>query len=185
MASLAKAADAVTRRLHPEPFRTYNIDRNINYTNICLSGCRFCAFYRRPGDSEGYVIEREELHRKIQETIDLGGDQILLQGGMNPDLKIEWYEDLLRDIKQKFSADQRSRFQSAGDRPHRQGFGLEHRRGFTAVERGGLGQSARRRGGNPGRSRSPRSQPVQMLRRPLAGSLPHLAQAWADAARPR
>lgn len=102
LASLAKAADAVARRLHPEPFRTYNIDRNINYTNICLSGCRFCAFYRKPGDSEGYVIEREELHRKIQETIRLGGSQILLQGGMNPDLKIEWYEDLLRDIKQHF-----------------------------------------------------------------------------------
>jgi cyclic dehypoxanthinyl futalosine synthase len=102
LASLAKAADAVTRRLHPEPFRTYNIDRNINYTNICLSGCRFCAFYRRMGDSEAYVIESEELHRKIQETIELGGNQILLQGGMNPDLKIEWYEDLLRDTKQHF-----------------------------------------------------------------------------------
>jgi len=102
LASLAKAADAVTRRLHPEPFRTYNIDRNINYTNICVSGCRFCAFYRRPGDSEGYVIESEELHRKIQETVELGGNQILLQGGMNPDLKIEWYEDLLRGIKKRF-----------------------------------------------------------------------------------
>jgi cyclic dehypoxanthinyl futalosine synthase len=102
LASLAKAADAVTRRFHLQPFRTYNIDRNINYTNICLSGCRFCAFYRRMGDGQGYVIEREELHHKIQETIRLGGNQILLQGGMNPDLKIEWYEDLLRDIKQHF-----------------------------------------------------------------------------------
>ena len=102
MASLAKAADAVTRRLHPQTYRTYNIDRNINYTNICVSGCRFCAFYRKPGDREGYVIESGQLHRKIQETIDLGGNQILLQGGMNPDLKIEWYEDLLRDIKRHF-----------------------------------------------------------------------------------
>jgi cyclic dehypoxanthinyl futalosine synthase len=102
LASLAKAADAVTGRLHPEPYRTYNIDRNINYTNICISGCRFCAFYRKPGDSEGYVIEREALHRKIQETIVLGGSQILLQGGLNPDLKIQWYEDLLHDIKQTF-----------------------------------------------------------------------------------
>ncbi|MGA2797423.1 MAG: cyclic dehypoxanthinyl futalosine synthase [Thermoguttaceae bacterium] len=102
LASLAKAADVVARRLHPQPFRTYNIDRNINYTNICLSGCKFCAFYRRPGDREGYVIESEEFNRKIQETIDLGGNQILLQGGMNPDLKIGWYEDLLRGVKKRF-----------------------------------------------------------------------------------
>ena len=102
LASLAEAADAVTRRLHGEPFRTYNIDRNINYTNICTSGCKFCAFYRRPGDSEGYVIESQELHRKIQETIDLGGSQILLQGGMHPDLTIEWYEELLRGVKSRF-----------------------------------------------------------------------------------
>jgi cyclic dehypoxanthinyl futalosine synthase len=104
LASLAKAADAVTRRLHPEPYRTYNIDRNINYTNICISGCRFCAFYRKPGDRAGYIISREELHRKIEETIELGGNQILLQGGMHPDLKIDWYEELLRDIKQHFPA---------------------------------------------------------------------------------
>ncbi|MGD0519010.1 MAG: cyclic dehypoxanthinyl futalosine synthase [Thermoguttaceae bacterium] len=102
LASLAKAADAVVRRLHPESFRTYNIDRNINYTNICVSGCHFCAFYRRPGDKEGYIIESEELHRKIQETIELGGNQILLQGGLNPDLKIDWYEDLLRGVKKRF-----------------------------------------------------------------------------------
>ncbi len=102
LAALAQAADAVTRRLHGEDYRTYNIDRNINYTNICLSGCRFCAFYRQPGDSEGYVIEKEELQRKIQETIELGGNQILLQGGMNPDLKIEWHEAMLRDIKEHF-----------------------------------------------------------------------------------
>ena len=99
---LAKTADGVTRQLHPEPYRTYNVDRNINYTNICLSGCRFCAFYRQPGDPDGYVIEREELHRKIQETLELGGNQILLQGGLNPALKIQWYEDLLRYIKDHF-----------------------------------------------------------------------------------
>ena len=72
---------------------------------------------------------------KIQETIELGGNQILLQGGMNPDLKIEWYEDLLRDIKQHFPTDKRARFQSAGDRAHRQNFDLEHRRRFAAIER--------------------------------------------------
>ncbi len=102
LTALGRAADAVARRLHPEPYRTYNIDRNINYTNVCSAVCDFCAFYRKPKSPEGYVLEREDLLNKIQETIDLGGDQILLQGGMNPDLKIEWYEDLLRAIKQRF-----------------------------------------------------------------------------------
>jgi cyclic dehypoxanthinyl futalosine synthase len=100
--ALGRAADAVTRRLHPETYRTYNIDRNINYTNVCTSGCRFCAFSCQPGDSEGYVISREELFRKIRETVALGGDQILLQGGLHPALKLDWYESLLRDIKAEF-----------------------------------------------------------------------------------
>jgi cyclic dehypoxanthinyl futalosine synthase len=102
LAALGRAADAVTRRLHPEPYRTYNVDRNINYTNVCTSGCSFCAFSRKTGDPDAYVILPEELHRKIEETIALGGDQILLQGGMHPDLRIEWYEQLLREIKQRF-----------------------------------------------------------------------------------
>jgi cyclic dehypoxanthinyl futalosine synthase len=92
----------VTRRLHPEPSRTYNIDRNINYTNVCTGGCRFCAFSRKAGDADAYVISREDLHRKIEETIALGGNQVLLQGGMHPDLKIEWYEEMLRDVKRHF-----------------------------------------------------------------------------------
>jgi cyclic dehypoxanthinyl futalosine synthase len=102
LASLGLAADAATRRLHPEGFRTYNIDRNVNYTNVCTSGCRFCAFSRQPGEADGYVISREELHRKIAETVALGGNQILLQGGMHPKLRIEWYEELLRDVKRSF-----------------------------------------------------------------------------------
>ncbi|HUY35992.1 MAG TPA: cyclic dehypoxanthinyl futalosine synthase [Pirellulales bacterium] len=102
MVALGRAADAVTRRLHPGRFRTYNIDRNINYTNICSAVCDFCAFFRRPKDAEGYVLDREVLLRKIQETVDLGGDQILMQGGMHPELKLEWYEELLSDIKGRF-----------------------------------------------------------------------------------
>jgi cyclic dehypoxanthinyl futalosine synthase len=102
LAALGHAADAVTRRLHPESFRTYNIDRNINYTNICVSGCRFCAFARVMGEPDSYVIQPDDLRRKIEETIALGGNQILLQGGMHPELTIEWYEQLLRDIKQRF-----------------------------------------------------------------------------------
>ena len=99
---LGRAADAVCRRLHPEPYRTYNIDRNINYTNVCAAVCDFCAFYRRVGDSDAYVLDREVLLEKIRETVVLGGDQILMQGGLHPHLKLEWYEELLRDIKEHF-----------------------------------------------------------------------------------
>ncbi len=99
---LGKAAHAVTMRLHPEPYRTYNIDRNINYTNVCAAVCDFCAFYRKSGDTDAYVMPREELYAKIEETIALGGDQILLQGGMHPSLKLDWYESMLSDLKAKF-----------------------------------------------------------------------------------
>lgn len=102
LASLGRAADAVTRRLHPENYRTYNIDRNINYTNVCTAVCDFCAFYRGPKSPEGYVLDREELYQKIAETVELGGDQILMQGGLHPDFKLEWYEELLRDIRERF-----------------------------------------------------------------------------------
>jgi cyclic dehypoxanthinyl futalosine synthase len=99
---LGRAADAVCRRLHPEPYRTYNIDRNINYTNVCAAVCDFCAFYRRVGDTEAYVLDRDILLEKIRETVELGGDQILLQGGLHPHLKLEWYEELLGAIKARF-----------------------------------------------------------------------------------
>jgi cyclic dehypoxanthinyl futalosine synthase len=102
LAALGQAADLVTRRLHPEPYRTYNIDRNINYTNICAAVCDFCAFYRKTGDAEAYLLPREDLYRKIEETIALGGDQVLMQGGLHPSLKLEWYEDLLMDLRKRF-----------------------------------------------------------------------------------
>lgn len=100
--ALGRAANEVTKRLHPEPYRTYNIDRNINYSNSCSAVCDFCAFYRTPNDPEVYVLKPEQLYQKIEETIALGGDQILLQGGLHPTLKLEWYEDLLRDLREKF-----------------------------------------------------------------------------------
>ena len=104
LAQIGRAAHAVTQRLHPEPYRTYNIDRNINYTNICTAVCDFCAFYRGPKHPEGYVLPREVLLKKIEETVAIGGDQILMQGGLHPTLTLEWYEDLLRDIKAHFPA---------------------------------------------------------------------------------
>jgi cyclic dehypoxanthinyl futalosine synthase len=99
---LGRRADLVCRRLHPEPFRTYNIDRNINYTNVCAAVCDFCAFYRKVDDTEAYILDRDVLLEKIRETVALGGDQILMQGGLHPHLQLEWYEDLLRDIKAHF-----------------------------------------------------------------------------------
>ena len=96
-------ADAVRRRLHPHGVVSYIIDRNINYTNFCTEYCSFCAFYRPMGHKEGYVLPKEVIFEKIQETIDLGGTGILMQGGLHPDLKIEWYEDLLRSIKKRFT----------------------------------------------------------------------------------
>lgn len=89
-------------RLHPEAAVTFVIDRNINYTNICLSGCDFCAFYREPNQTEGYLITKAELEKKISETLALGGTQILLQGGLNPDLTLDDYLDLLLFIKERF-----------------------------------------------------------------------------------
>ncbi len=104
LVAIGAAADAVARRLHPEPYRTFNIDRNINYTNVCSAVCDFCAFFRKPKSPEGYTLDKETIYKKIEETVALGGDQILMQGGMNPDLPIEWYEDLLRSIKERFPA---------------------------------------------------------------------------------
>jgi len=99
---LGELADDVRARKHPDGIVSYIIDRNVNYTNVCVARCNFCAFYRPVGSSEGYVLGFEEVFRKIDETIALGGGQLLLQGGHNPDLPLEWYEDLFRAVKEKY-----------------------------------------------------------------------------------
>lgn len=96
---LGAAASAMRERLHPDARVTFIVDRNVNYTNVCVSGCSFCAFYRDPGHTESYVLDAGSLSAKVAETIDLGGTAILLQGGMHPDLTIEWYEEMLRCVK--------------------------------------------------------------------------------------
>jgi len=101
---LGWAADKVCSRIHPKPIRTYVIDRNINYTNVCESGCRFCAFYRSPGSADGYVLSVEEVLQKVGEAVELGATQILMQGGLNPDLKLDYYESLLKAIKVGYPA---------------------------------------------------------------------------------
>ncbi len=100
--TLGFLARKVRFRLHPDRIVTYIVDRNINYTNICISGCKFCAYYRPPGDPEGKVLSFDELARKIEETIALGGIQILLQGGLHPELPLEFYEEMLHFIKTRF-----------------------------------------------------------------------------------
>jgi cyclic dehypoxanthinyl futalosine synthase len=103
-AVLGTLADAIRARKHPKRVVTYIIDRNVNYTNVCVARCNFCAFYRPVGSAEGYVLGFEEIFRKIDETIELGGGQLLLQGGHNPDLPLDWYEDLFRSVKQRYPA---------------------------------------------------------------------------------
>jgi cyclic dehypoxanthinyl futalosine synthase len=92
-------ADSIRRKKHPDRVVTYVVDRNINYTDICISACKFCAFFKTPESSEGYLISRAELQQKIDETLALGGTQVLLQGGLHPDLQLEYYEDLVSYIK--------------------------------------------------------------------------------------
>lgn len=103
LTTLGLLADLVRWKLHPKNEVSYIIDRNINYTNVCTADCKFCAFYRRPGDSEGYTLDKKTIGEKIQETLDLGGTRILLQGGHNPELKIEWYEEMFGWIKSNYN----------------------------------------------------------------------------------
>ena len=98
-------ADTLRRKLHPEGVATYVIDRNINYTNYCTEYCTFCAFYRPlkgPKAKEGYILDLDVIYEKIRETVELGGTGVLMQGGLHPDLKIDWHEQMLRGIKQRF-----------------------------------------------------------------------------------
>ena len=102
--ALGEAADAVRRRRYPDGIATYIIDRNINYTNVCLTACKFCAFYRAPKHAEGWTHPISEILRRCAEAVDLGATQIMLQGGHSPDLGIEWYEQAFSSIKREFPA---------------------------------------------------------------------------------
>ncbi|MBA21365.1 MAG: hypothetical protein CMJ97_08320, partial [Planctomycetes bacterium] len=95
-------ADSRRRQLHPDDVVTYIIDRNISYTNICTSICNFCAFYRSPGEDGGYVLSYEEIFSKVEETIELGGSGILFQGGLHPELGLDWYTKLFSELKSRY-----------------------------------------------------------------------------------
>jgi cyclic dehypoxanthinyl futalosine synthase len=99
---LGMMADNMRKKLHPGKTVSFIIDRNINYTNVCVNQCRFCAFYRNPGDPDSYVLTKRTLFKKIRETLECGGTQILMQGGLHPELDLDYYVDLLKSIKKKF-----------------------------------------------------------------------------------
>jgi cyclic dehypoxanthinyl futalosine synthase len=102
--TLGEAANAVRDRHNDPAVATYNVDRNINYTNVCVYKCRFCAFYRAPGDPEGYLLAKDEIGRKIEETLALNGTGVLMQGGVNPDLPLSYYVDLLHFLRDSYPA---------------------------------------------------------------------------------
>lgn len=99
---IGQLADKIRQMRHPENRVTFVVDRNVNYTNICQSQCRFCAFYRTAEADDAYLLAYDAIHAKIQELVDCGGTQLLMQGGLHPDLKIEWFEELFRQIHQRF-----------------------------------------------------------------------------------
>jgi cyclic dehypoxanthinyl futalosine synthase len=100
--TLGKLADAVRRRMHPQRCVSFVVDRNVNYTNVCTTKCKFCAFYRDEMHPDAYVLSYTQIFGKVQELVDHGGTQLLMQGGLHPDLKIDWFEDLFRQLRHRF-----------------------------------------------------------------------------------
>ncbi len=100
--ALRVAADSIRQRRHPDGVVTFLVDRNINYTNVCIIDCGFCAFYRKPASPEGYLLTNEQIGKKIEELLAWGGTRILLQGGVHPYLKLDYYVNLLQYIKQRY-----------------------------------------------------------------------------------
>lgn len=100
--AVGKLADGIRRKKHPHNRVTFVVDRNVNYSNVCESKCKFCAFYRNAEDSDAYLLDFETIFAKVQELVDRDGTQLLMQGGLHPDLKIEWFEDLFRQLKERF-----------------------------------------------------------------------------------
>ena len=167
---LGRLADGVRARKHPEGVVTYIIDRNVNYTNVCVAKCNFCAFYRPVGSPEGYVLGFDELFRKIDETIAVGGVQLLLQGGHNPDLPLTWYEDLFRAIKERYPAFKLHAL-SPPEIIHLSRLSqLPVPAGHRAADRRGPRQRSRRRRRDPGRSRAAGCCTATARRPPTNGS---------------
>ncbi len=173
LADLGLAADIRRNQLHPGRRVSYIVERNINYTNVCNVYCRFCAFYRAPGRPGGYTLSKEELAAKIDETVAAGGIQILLQGGLNPELGIEYYEDLFRWLKRQYPAVNLHAL-SADEILHvGKVSSLSIEESAVAADRGRHGLAAGRRGGDPRRSRPQADRPAEVRRREVARRPPY------------
>ncbi|ASR48386.1 dehypoxanthine futalosine cyclase [Paenibacillus kribbensis] len=135
---IGHAANKVMNRMHPNPVKTFVIGRNINYTNVCDVYCRFCAFYRRPGSDEGYVLPDEVIFQKIKETQDVGGTEILMQGGVNPNLPFSYYTDLLKGIKERFPDITMHSFSPAEIHKMKEKSGLSMEETIQAIHEAGL-----------------------------------------------
>lgn len=135
---IGHAANKVMNRMHPDPIKTFVIGRNINYTNVCDVYCRFCAFYRRPGSDEGYVLPDEVIFQKIKETQDVGGTEILMQGGVNPNLPFSYYADLLKAIKERFPDITMHSFSPAEIHKMKEKSGLSMEETIRAIHEAGL-----------------------------------------------
>ncbi|ALP35448.1 dehypoxanthine futalosine cyclase [Paenibacillus sp. IHB B 3084] len=135
---IGHAANKVMNRMHPDPIKTFVIGRNINYTNVCDVYCRFCAFYRRPGSDEGYVLPDEVIFQKIKETQEVGGTEILMQGGVNPNLPFSYYTDLLKAIKERFSDITMHSFSPAEIHKMKEKSGLSMEDTIRAIHEAGL-----------------------------------------------
>ena len=134
LVGIGMAAMEVRRKKTDPRVATYQIDRNINYTNFCTEYCSFCAFYRPLGSKEGYLLSFESIYEKIEEMLELGGTGILLQGGLHPDLRVEYYENLLRSLKAALPASPSALFLRAGNRLHRGSFRPERARDDRAPD---------------------------------------------------
>ena len=157
---LGRLADAVRARKHSDGVVTYIVDRNVNYTNVCVARCNFCAFYREVGAADGYVLGFDEIFAKIDETIALGGVQLLLQGGHNPDLPLTWYEDLFRAVKARYPSFKLHAL-SPPEVVHLSRLSqLPGAGGARAADRGRAGQHSRRRSRDP---RGPRPAVAELL----------------------
>ncbi|MHB0881812.1 cyclic dehypoxanthinyl futalosine synthase [Paenibacillus sp. SEL1] len=135
---IGHAANKVMNRMHPDPIKTFVIGRNINYTNVCDVYCRFCAFYRRPGSDEGYVLPDEVIFQKIKETQEVGGTEILMQGGVNPNLPFSYYTDLLKAIKERFPGITMHSFSPAEIHKMKEKSGLSMEDTIRAIHEAGL-----------------------------------------------
>ncbi len=138
LVALGRAADTIRRWLHPENLGTFVVDRNINYTNACVADCSFCAFYRPPGHPEAYVLPTEEILRRVGELVEIGGTQVLLQGGLDPSIPLSFYENLCRTIKQHYPKVQVHSFSAPEIDTMAQVSGKSYREVFEKLKTAGL-----------------------------------------------